>query len=245
MTALVSITAIRLLVAGVTPLGPDVEEAQYWLWSQTLEGGYFTKPPMIAWLIGLTTSLFGDGLFGIKFAAPIIHLMIAVLLGKIARDGATPTTGHLASLIWITLPAIALGGFIISTDSPMLLFMVAAMAMLSPLARGQAISPGQTWLAGIFTGLAMMSKYAAIYLPLGIALWWLWQGRRHYRLSRQHIGLFIFGMAVSLAPNIIWNLTHGFTAVGHLEHNADLGHHAASLVRSLGFLAAQAGVPGR
>ena len=32
---LIGITAMRVLALGLTPLGPDVEEAQYWLWSQT------------------------------------------------------------------------------------------------------------------------------------------------------------------------------------------------------------------
>ena len=32
-------------------LYPD--EAQYWLWSRTLDFGYFSKPPMVAWTIRL------------------------------------------------------------------------------------------------------------------------------------------------------------------------------------------------
>ena len=57
-------------------------------------------------------------------------------------------------------------------------------------------------LAGIFAGLAMMSKYAAIYLPAGVVLWYLWQGRRDMRLNLPGIGIFAIGMLISLAPTL-------------------------------------------
>ncbi len=27
------------------------DEAQYWLWSQNLDFGYFSKPPLLAWFL--------------------------------------------------------------------------------------------------------------------------------------------------------------------------------------------------
>ena len=52
-----ALTLIRILVLGFSfiDLGPD--EAQYWSWSRHLAFGYFTKPPLIAWLIAGTTSV--------------------------------------------------------------------------------------------------------------------------------------------------------------------------------------------
>lgn len=244
LMVLMGITILRVIALTLTPLGLDVEEAQYWLWSQSPDAGYFTKPPMIAWVIGLTTGIFGDGLFGIKLAAPFLQLASAIMIGRIASRFSSPRAGYLASLIWITLPAAALGSFIISTDSPMIFFMLASLLVLTPLASGQAISTKETLLAGVFAGLAMMAKYAALYLPGGIMLWWLWSGRHDFRLNPRHISIFVLGMAISLAPNLVWNLMNGFVTVGHLEHNADLGSNAPSLLRSLGFLAAQAGVAG-
>ena len=41
-----------------------VDEAQYWTWAQALDWGYFSKPPGIAALIALSTTLFGDGIVG-------------------------------------------------------------------------------------------------------------------------------------------------------------------------------------
>ena len=36
------------------------DEAQYWLWSQTLDLGYYSKPPLLAWFLGGYSILFGD-----------------------------------------------------------------------------------------------------------------------------------------------------------------------------------------
>ena len=42
------------------------DEAQYWLWSQTLDFGYLSKPPLLAWAIFLHTSLLGNSFESIK-----------------------------------------------------------------------------------------------------------------------------------------------------------------------------------
>ena len=36
------------------------DEAQYWTWSQNLDFGYYSKPPMLPWVIGIFTILFGN-----------------------------------------------------------------------------------------------------------------------------------------------------------------------------------------
>lgn len=49
-------------------INPDlyVDEAYYWVWSQQFDWGYYSKPPMVAWIISIATSLFGDGSLIIK-----------------------------------------------------------------------------------------------------------------------------------------------------------------------------------
>lgn len=244
VAALLALTLARLVAIAITPLGLDVEEAQYWLWSETPAAGYFTKPPMIAWVIGLSTAVFGDSLFGIKAAAPVIQLLSSLLIWRIAAITASPLAGRLAALIWACLPAGALAGFVISTDSPMLFFLLAMLLVLAPLSHGNAIDHRSAGLAGVFAGLAMMAKYAAVYMPLGLVIWFCWEGRKHLRAQPLPILIFLAGMLVSLSPNLIWNMGNGFVTVGHLEHNANLGENPTSILRSISFLVAQAGVVG-
>ena len=241
---LLVVTLLRYAVIMITPLGLDVEEAQYWLWSTTPSTGYFSKPPMIAWLIMASTAIFGNGIFGIKALAPLIQMLCALLIWRIAALHATPLAGRIAALIWITLPSMAIAGFIISTDSPMLLFLMAAMLMLSPVARGKPLSTYSIMLAGVFTGLALMSKYAAIYFIIGITIWWLWQGRKEYRISPVPILVFSVSALACLSPNIIWNLANDFNTVIHLRHNADLEGSVLSLLRPMLFILSQGAIVG-
>ena len=60
------LTVYRVLVITQSGLSLDYEEAYYFGWARTLELGYYSKPPMIAWLIGLTTRVCGDGELCVK-----------------------------------------------------------------------------------------------------------------------------------------------------------------------------------
>ena len=55
---LISITLLRIYALYASPIELSVDEAQYWDWSHNIEFGYFTKPPMIAWVIALSTNIF-------------------------------------------------------------------------------------------------------------------------------------------------------------------------------------------
>ena len=57
LLTLVFITLSRIYILFVSPIELSVDEAQYWHWSQNLDFGYFTKPPLIAWTIGLSTKI--------------------------------------------------------------------------------------------------------------------------------------------------------------------------------------------
>ena len=58
--ATLGLTLVRLFVLRASPLQLYPDEAQYWVWSRSLDLGYFSKPPLIAWIIWLTTAALGD-----------------------------------------------------------------------------------------------------------------------------------------------------------------------------------------
>ena len=80
VAAVIAITAARLVWLAVQPADLYPVEAQYWFWSLHPALGYYSKPPLIAWLIALTTSLFGDSEFAIRLSAPLLHAIAAGLV---------------------------------------------------------------------------------------------------------------------------------------------------------------------
>ena len=71
--AIAALTAARLLWLAFQTAGLYPDEAQYWFWSRHLALGYYSKPPLVAWLIALTTGLFGNGEFAVRLSAPLLH----------------------------------------------------------------------------------------------------------------------------------------------------------------------------
>src|SRR4051794_23644350 len=67
------VTVVRLLWLAVQPADLYPDEAQYWFWAQTPALGYYSKPPLVAWVIALTTGILGDSEFAIRIAAPLLH----------------------------------------------------------------------------------------------------------------------------------------------------------------------------
>jgi hypothetical protein len=57
LLACVAVTVWRLFELFSNPINLSFDEAQYWGWAQDLDWGYFSKPPMIAWVIWLTTAI--------------------------------------------------------------------------------------------------------------------------------------------------------------------------------------------
>ena len=57
----VALTIVRLVTLFASPLELYPDEAQYWLWSQTPAWGYFSKPPLLAWITAGAARLCGHG----------------------------------------------------------------------------------------------------------------------------------------------------------------------------------------
>jgi 4-amino-4-deoxy-L-arabinose transferase-like glycosyltransferase len=86
MTALIlgGLLVLRILALLADPNSLYADETQYWLWSRSVDWGYFSKPPMIAWIIAATTSVFGDADWAVRLAAPFLHTITAMMLGLTA-----------------------------------------------------------------------------------------------------------------------------------------------------------------
>ena len=239
------ILIIRLLVLGLAGTDLFFDEAQYWLWGQEPDFGYFSKPPVLGWIIGAFTRLFGDDSpFVIRMASPIIHTLTAWFIYLTGREIFDEKVGFWSALTYVTLPAVSLSSTLISTDVPLLLFWSIALYGFVRLFRGIIIPTG--WLIGAALGLGLMSKYAMIFFVICAALYFVFEDRgMGLRLVTSKAFIIICGLAFLIVlPNIHWNLTHGLATLSHTAANANWGRsmfHPGKLVE---FFGAQFGVFG-
>ena len=128
--ALVTLWRVAMLPLARADLYTD--DAQYWLWSRHLAWGYYSKPPLIAWIVHVSTWIGGsDDPFWIRLPFPLIHAGTAVVVALIARRLYGARVGGIAGFAYVSLPAVAVASFSLSTDTPMLAcFALALLALL-------------------------------------------------------------------------------------------------------------------
>ncbi len=73
------VTGLRIayLGAGVLDLSPD--EAHYWEWSRRLDLSYYSKGPLVAYLIRALTTAFGTSAISIRLGAVLLSMLGARL----------------------------------------------------------------------------------------------------------------------------------------------------------------------
>src|SRR6266851_9465727 len=167
---LLAITVLRLVWLAGDPINLYPDEAQYWLWSRSLAFGYFSKPPLMPWIIAATTALFGEDEFAIRVASPLLHLATGLVVYAIARRLYDSRVACWSAVLYATLPAVSLSSAIMSTDVPLMLcWAVALYAFIR--AREEDHSSRRWWIVvGIATGIGLLAKFAMAYWLLSALL---------------------------------------------------------------------------
>lgn len=234
------ITIVRVIILFVTPLELHPDEAQYWWWSQLPALGYFSKPPLTAWIIHITTALLGDHEWAVRIASPCLHGLTALVICAIGRRVFDSTTGLFGALAYLTAPGVSYSAWLMSTDVPLLLCWACGLyAFLRA-----TDDPGYRWaiLCGIAVGIGLLAKYAMIYFFWGVALTAI-AGIRKRPLGARSLMIVLIAAVIAL-PNIWWNLVHGNPAVRNIAANAGWTHPQYSLGSASLFLIGQFGVFG-
>lgn len=236
---------IRLVVLFASPLQLYPDEAQYWVWSRELAFGYFSKPPMIAWLIRLTTLLGGGEAF-VRLSSPFLHAATGLFIYATGRRLYDARIGLLGLLIYTLMPAVQLGAFVASTDTPLIAFLSAALWLYVVVQQTQASRKvAAAGGLGVALGLAFLSKYAVLYALIGIGLHLAVSADARRAWTARAAVTAALGFAIVAGPNLMWNATHGFATVAHTADNADWnGGHLFRLNELASFLGAQLGVFG-
>ncbi len=242
IAVLLGLGVLRLLGLYLSPLGLHGDEAQYWTWSRNFDWGYFSKPPMIAWLIAFTTNIFGNSEWAVRISSPIIHPLIAYILFHTGKTLYNSRFGFWAGIIYFTMPAVWLSSGIVSTDVPLLLFWSLSMLAWANLRNGA----DWKWavVLGIGVGFGILSKYAMLFfLPAILLAAFFDSHTRKALLSLKALLAAILAFFIIL-PNILWNIKNDFATISHTAANANLAGNLFNPSELLEFIGSQFGVFG-
>ncbi len=216
------------------------DEAYYWFWSKNLAFGYYSKPPMIAWVIKLFSFLCGESEFCIKLPSAISYFITSVFIYLSAKELYDEKVAFYASLVFFTLPSVFLSSIIISTDSVFLLFWSLSLYLFIKSIKTNRI---YFWfLLGVSFGLGLLSKYTMILFGVG-ALFYIYAFKKELFLKK---GVYVTSLVsfVIFLPNLLWNVQNGFVTFLHTKDNADIREIGFHFDKFFEFLGSQLGVFG-
>jgi 4-amino-4-deoxy-L-arabinose transferase-like glycosyltransferase len=233
---------LRLVALRLNATDLFFDEAQYWFWSTEPAFGYYSKPPLIAWLIGLSTSVCGTNEACIRLPAPLLHTATAVALYVLGRRLYDVGVGLIAGMTYATLPAVSLSSGIISTDVPLLFCWAIALIGFTALLDTKGWWPALLLGAGI--GLGLNAKYAmAWFVPCAAIYLAVTPLHRGIVRDRRLWTALAIGIALIL-PNLAWNLSNSFATFSHTADNAKWSGSLVNPLKALEFIGAQFGVFG-
>lgn len=208
---LAAILGLGLVRAGLAAMiGLTEDEAYYRLWALAPAMGYLDHPPMIGWMIAIGRWVGGDNPFGIRFPAILVSLLGPLVLWRTVAILFGPIAARRAVWIALAMPLLAVGGVIITPDTPSVLFWGLAGWALAEL---YVSRNANWWLAvGAFAGLGLLSKYSNLFVGASI-LMWLSLARTNWRWFRCW-QLWAGGVLAALValPVVLWNYQHDWVS---------------------------------
>ena len=228
------ISVVRIAYVLSDHIDLSTEEAQYWLWSKHLDLSYYSKPPLIAYLNAISTSILGDTEIGVRINAIVIGAIIGILTYLLTDYIFRNQKLAFFSSFFITgILSYNIASVIFLTDTPLLLFWI-----LTTLFFYKAIKENnkKDWIfTGIFGGLGFLSKYSMVFFfPMALVFLIIFE-RQVFKNKWFYISILI--ASVFTLPVIIWNVQHDFVTFKHVAHLEGAHIKEISMQKSLSYIA--------
>jgi 4-amino-4-deoxy-L-arabinose transferase-like glycosyltransferase len=202
---------VRLFCALSLGLGND--EAYHYLYAVHPDLSYFDHPPMMAWVQRAGLALPGAGIAAWALRIGFIGLFAGstVILARLTGRYYGPRAGFLAAVAMNVTGYYGLAAsMFVLPDGPLLFFWLLTVDRLSLALAEPDDRRLRPWVeVGLAWGGAMLSKYHAVFLPMGAALNVLIDGRMRRRWVLRAGPYVALGIGLLMfSPVLIWNGRH-------------------------------------
>jgi hypothetical protein len=200
-SAVFVVTALRAIFGATLPMTGD--EAYYWEWSRRLAAGYVDHPPAVAFAIAAFAWL-GQTPFAVRLPFVLCGLGAAIFSAGAANAlTRSRRAGWIAALAVSLAPMLIVAFGTVSPDGPFALFWGLTLYCAARAFRDKS-SP---WflVLGIVLGLALLSRFFAVALVLGIIAAGC---AKPYRSMLPRVALAAIVACVVWSPFLFWNASH-------------------------------------
>ena len=197
---------LRGFLASIIEFGND--EVYYWTYAMYPDWSHFDHPPMVGFMMQLfSCNLLFTSEFFLRLSSVIFMTINTYLVFLIGKQVKNEQTGFYAALLYTaSIYAFIITGIFILPDTPLSIFTF--LAVLQFIRYFQNAKNKNMILAGIFAGLAMLSKYSGAFIWLGVGLYVILYSRKEFKNPFLYLSALI--SAVCLLPILIWNINNEF-----------------------------------
>jgi hypothetical protein len=216
------VSVLKLITASLIELGND--EVYYWTYALQPDWNHFDHPPMVGWMIRLTTlNLHWVSELSLRLGSILcagLSTWFIFLTGKLLKND---KAGWYAALIYnCSVYTCVIAGLFILPDSPQMPFWTAALYIMAHLflRSDEEQKIGNWLLLGFMIGLAALCKVHALYLWGGFGLFMLLARPKWLLNWRLYTGVAV--TALCLLPVLYWNVQYDF--ITYKFHSARVTH---------------------
>ena len=223
---------------------PLPDEAYYWLWSKNIALSYFDHPPLATWVLAFLYSISENKYFAIR-ALPIISLglviTIMILWQKLMVKRLNYGLCLKSTVLFLAFPIYAIFFSISFPDYLLITLLFASSFFLFLYFESNKTLSGVIYfwyLAILFFSLALLTKYNAVLLGMGVLAYILYYRKQIEGPSFAHILISIIIIFLFQMPVLLWNLSNNFASFSfHMVERLDQGENFLTVLRNVsGFL---------
>lgn len=219
---------VRGFLAAFIEFGND--EVYYWTYAMYPDWSHFDHPGMVGWLMQIfSLNLLFHSEFALRLSSIIFMTLDTYIIYKIGCLVKNRLAGFYAALLYTaSFYCFVITGIFIMPDTPLMLFTLLAiwcfLSSFRPTGGSGEISSNITGdfsttlrsarndgllvLGGLFTGLALLSKYSAGFIWAGVGLYILFYDRK--QLKNKYLYLSVLISAICMLPLLLWNMQNDF-----------------------------------
>lgn len=199
---------LRAFFAAFLELGND--EVYYWTYALYPDWSHFDHPGMLGWMMQIfSLNLSFDSEFFLRLSSVLLMTVDTYLLYLIGCKIKSKTTGLYAALLYTTsLYGFVITGVFIMPDTPLMFFALLSIYLIINYFKSKKKKQWTLLLAGFTMGCAMLSKYSAVFLLFGLALYILCFDRKELKNKYLYFSLLI--SMICIIPILIWNWQNDF-----------------------------------
>jgi 4-amino-4-deoxy-L-arabinose transferase-like glycosyltransferase len=222
------------------PLDLAPDEAHYWDWSRHLDWSYYSKGPLVAYIIRLSVLLAGSWSEQMTGSLMLAVRLPAVICGSLLLLGlyvltlqayGRPKLAAGVVAIAMIMPVVTAGSTLMTIDTPFVCCWCWALVF-----GFQAMCRGSRWawpLTGLMIGLGILAKYTMVLWLFSAVLFLLTDSRRRRMLFQPGFWVMTSIAAACCLPILIWNVEYDWIGLRHVTHLAKVDG-SSSGIRWLG-----------